>query len=235
VALGRGAGGAVSGSRQAAGKERARLVGCLLGGRLAKAAGASRPLDWGRPPSWAPPLAAPADSPSAAASRHPSHRPRPHTHTHARTHARTHAHLEQAAAVAQRVAEQGVARRPPWQRRAQHGAVGQHEAPQQLKVVLPGLVRHVDRAAANGARHAVQLRRGVRALGEWGGSQWGGGCECAGLRGERGLRRRPAMPALPPPALLALLTAPPAAAPQQVAPWIQNRVGALRVQTTGPR
>lgn len=74
------------------------------------------------------------------------------------------AHLEEARPVPQRVAEQAVARRAARQRAAQHGAVGQHEAAQQLEVMLARFVRHVDRAARHGTRHAVQHRRRVHAL-----------------------------------------------------------------------
>lgn len=72
--------------------------------------------------------------------------------------------LERRAPVARHVGEYTVRRRPPRQRCAQHPAVGQDELPQDIRVVLPRRVGHVDAAAAHRARGGVHPGRRVTRL-----------------------------------------------------------------------
>mmetsp|Transcript_37266 Transcript_37266/g.87981 ORF Transcript_37266/g.87981 Transcript_37266/m.87981 type:complete len:314 (+) Transcript_37266:532-1473(+) len=72
--------------------------------------------------------------------------------------------LEGRVAVGGDVGEERVARGPARERRAQHSAVGEHQPPQQLEVVLAGRVAHVHGAAAHRARRSMQPSRGVLAL-----------------------------------------------------------------------
>mmetsp|Transcript_20889 Transcript_20889/g.62856 ORF Transcript_20889/g.62856 Transcript_20889/m.62856 type:complete len:282 (+) Transcript_20889:603-1448(+) len=56
-------------------------------------------------------------------------------------------HLEERLGIAERVLEQGVAGGAAWQLRPQNGAIWQHQALQNVEVVLARVVRHVDAAA----------------------------------------------------------------------------------------
>lgn len=64
------------------------------------------------------------------------------------------AHLEHAGAVPQDVAEQRVACGAAGQQRPQHRTVGQHQALEQLKVMLPRLVAHIHSTAAHSPAQA---------------------------------------------------------------------------------
>jgi hypothetical protein len=106
------------------------------------------PSEWNRsePPLRMAPCAVPSMRPTVAVLQLPcSARPRPGPH------------LEQRGTVPHDVPQQGVAGGAPRQRRAQHGAVGQHQAAQQVEGVRAGGVRHVDGAAADGAGGGVDV------------------------------------------------------------------------------